>query len=425
MQVTKLRLGVTLLLAACLTFAVTACGGGGSDSTGSSSAETPVESTSTESNNAAETEPGEQATGKPIVIGDITDASVDSTQSVVPAAQDAAADYINSHGGINGRPIEMMHCDPKGDPAAANACINEFAQANVLAITGDSLIMGACCVTTVEKAEIPFFTLPVLPAELESEWGVLIGGGEQTNSYVKAKWALEGGTKKISVLTLDLPTTHYSAELKEKLIGDQAEVDTVYYKFGLADLTAPINQVVQFGPEKVILTTSTPDELKAIPIFQQNGITAEEMITGQQSLDYANFLEPLGDAAEGMYFTNSFASFSDTSNEDVALYLKIMEEHNAPAEAGYAQWAFADMMLIWEGAKELKDPTAVELHEFFKSAGPMPIFMAEGDLIPLSETVKGYPALRNFEENLTQWDAANEELKTIKSFDTKPVMTLE
>lgn len=410
-----------LLVIGLLALVAAACGGGGSSSSGSTSEEAPA-SESTETSEAEA--PTEEATGKPIVIGDITDASLDSTQSVVPAAQDAAADYINEHGGIGGRPVEVMHCDPKAEPAAANACINQFAQAHAIAITGASIIMGGCCVKTAEKLELPYFTNPNLPEEFSSEWGVLIGAGQLGDSYTKSQWAEEGGTKKVSVFTLDLPTTHYSTELKEQLLaGTQVELEPVYYKFGLADLTAPINQVLSQDPEKIMLVSATPDELKAVPAFEQGGIEPEQMISGLQSLDKEHFLEPLGEAAEGMYFGTQLDSFTDTSNEDVALYLKVMEEAGAPAESVYAQFAFSDMMMIWAGAKELKEPTAVALHEYFKTAGPLPIFMS-GTLLPVSKTVKGFPALRYMKEDLVQWDAANEEVKKVKTYDVEKVVEI-
>ncbi len=335
----------------------------------------------------------------------MTDASFNATQSVVPKAAEAAAKYINEQlGGIQGRPVEILNCDPKADPAATQACANKIVQAGAIANVGNSLAMGACCMDIFEKGKVPLNTIPVLEPDMKTDWQYALSGFNVTVPWAVGQWlTTDMGAKNIVLITLDLPTTATSSAISKKSIGDAAQFNIVNYKFGLADLTAPVNSALRQKPDWIILSTSSPDEVKLISALTKAGHPVDRIITGGEGLDYDAFHKTLGDTAKGIYQTTAFKSFDDTSDEDVATYREAMDAAGAPARSMYAQWVFSSVMEVHRAASELDEISGEALHEHWRNAGPTPIFMGT-ESVALKDTAEGFPGVRYLDENIVQWD---------------------
>jgi branched-chain amino acid transport system substrate-binding protein len=85
--------------------------------------------------------PGAVPTGEPYVIGAIFAITGDASSLGIPERNTAQMleDMINQQGGINGRPIEIMIEDTKGEPAdALNAAKRLVEGHDVLALVGPS-----------------------------------------------------------------------------------------------------------------------------------------------------------------------------------------------------------------------------------------------------------------------------------------------
>ena len=97
-----------------------------------------------------------EATGDPIRIGYASDGNL-FPDSVVFA--DATADYINKYlGGIDGRPIEIVHCN-MSVPEDGATCATQFANDDsvVLAMVGQALVGTADFYTTINGKK-PVYT---------------------------------------------------------------------------------------------------------------------------------------------------------------------------------------------------------------------------------------------------------------------------
>jgi ABC-type branched-subunit amino acid transport system substrate-binding protein len=106
--------------------------------------------------------PAKKATGAPISIGWITDASSITKSTYYPEYEGAKIFFqaLNDHGGINGRPVEILVEDMKIDQqlavTAANKLLNEK---NVIMLAGGTLESRLPAVfTVVRTAGAPFLT---------------------------------------------------------------------------------------------------------------------------------------------------------------------------------------------------------------------------------------------------------------------------
>ena len=170
-----LLLAALALLACGLVLA--ACGGGGSSS--SSEATTATEEPaggeeaasneeSEESSGAAESE----AKGEPIVTMTYTDVNTEGPQyKNIEETERVYQEWINSHGGIAGRPLEGKFCDAHGTPTAAAACAREAVADKAVAVVGNFTFTGDAVVPILETGNTALFgnCCAISPLELTSK----------------------------------------------------------------------------------------------------------------------------------------------------------------------------------------------------------------------------------------------------------------
>ena len=106
--------------------------------------------------------PGEGVSGKPFVIGAMFAVTGDASSLGIPEKKTAEMleKMINADGGINGRPLEIVIEDTKGEEAEALKAARRLVEANeVLAIVGPSRTGTTLAVMDyVERAEVPMIS---------------------------------------------------------------------------------------------------------------------------------------------------------------------------------------------------------------------------------------------------------------------------
>ncbi len=115
-----------------LLIGLSACG---DDSSGAPNRET--EETVAEGDAADLLGPDEPASGEPVRIGQLTEGTSATVAAgdEVPAGQ-ATAEFLNDHrSGIGGRPIELVTCEMKADPAVTADCAHRMVEEGVVAVT--------------------------------------------------------------------------------------------------------------------------------------------------------------------------------------------------------------------------------------------------------------------------------------------------
>ena len=107
----------------------------------------------------------------------------------ISAATQAAADFLNEHGGMGGRPIKMEFCKANGSPETSQACAQELAGKGVeLVMLGLDLFPGY---DTFTASNIPVTgVLPILPGDYTAN-ALFLGGGNTTTTAAMAGFAKE------------------------------------------------------------------------------------------------------------------------------------------------------------------------------------------------------------------------------------------
>lgn len=114
----------------------------------------------------------------------------------------ATVDYLNEHGGLGNRPIELINCTVKGSPETSQACAQEVAGKDVdLVLLGLDLFPDYA---TYTAADIPVIgMLPILPADYTANALFMTGGNATTMGAVAAAADQHYGAQTIAIVSAD------------------------------------------------------------------------------------------------------------------------------------------------------------------------------------------------------------------------------
>jgi branched-chain amino acid transport system substrate-binding protein len=240
----------TVAIAAfCVVVQLAACGGDDDDSSAAGSGDT-----GTTADAADLLGPANQASGEPVKIGMVSDGATQAYDNTdeLRAAQ-AAAKYWNEHkGGIGGRPIEVVTCETKGDPAGATDCGNRFVEQGVVAVALSTSGVADSVWPPLHDAGIPAFFFQynggdvlndakssfVMQNPLATLFGVPIAAAESVDA------------DRIDFIIIDVPvalTAFESGDAKQILDKAGLDYDLIKIPVGTADMTAQMQQVVNNG----------------------------------------------------------------------------------------------------------------------------------------------------------------------------------
>jgi branched-chain amino acid transport system substrate-binding protein len=135
-------------------------------------------------------------------IGTVTSATVTGPSSGKDG-MDTWVQWTNSHGGINGHPVEVAYADDKADPAVGLAAVKDLVEnQKVIAIVGSTA-------GSTQQTWAPYVLqkrIPVISGSLiDALWFTNamfypVGGSVVTNIWGQMKSAAEAGNKKVAVV---------------------------------------------------------------------------------------------------------------------------------------------------------------------------------------------------------------------------------
>jgi ABC-type branched-subunit amino acid transport system substrate-binding protein len=195
----------SIALVAVLGLAVTACGddGGGGTSTDESSATTAE--TTGETTGEATGETTGEATGEPIKLMTVTTLNANGpTYENIAITANLAADFINSNGGINGRPIEVEVCDEQFDPAIAAGCARQAVESGAVSVVGSFTYFAEAIVPVIAESNITWFGFccSITPSELSNPYSFPLGN-QPMYAVGEVKRAVEDGCVNINAVIVD------------------------------------------------------------------------------------------------------------------------------------------------------------------------------------------------------------------------------
>ena len=140
---------------------------------------------------------------------------------IVPGAK-AAVEAINARGGVNGRKLEMDHCDPKNDPNRAGACARKAAEEDsIVAAVGTALNAGGGeqVNPVFEKAGMAAIaTKAYVPSDWTSPNVFTVELGAPSGGAGSAVILAGRGAKTFTIVSIQVPALVTMLDFVEKLV---------------------------------------------------------------------------------------------------------------------------------------------------------------------------------------------------------------
>jgi ABC-type branched-subunit amino acid transport system substrate-binding protein len=344
-------------IAACaLVFA--ACGGS------SDSSSTSADTGSSEESSAGG---GETAKGEPLVTWTYTDVNTEGPQyKNIEETERVYQEWINSHGGIGGRPLEAHFCDAHGTPTGASACAREATAGGAVAVVGNFTFTGDAVTPILEKSDTALFgnCCAISPTELTSKISFPMGNQPLYGVGLVHK-AVEQGCKHINGVLIE------GAEAFQPLMENAAKAEGVKIeKFinlpGTAqDYSPQVAEATSGGADCLVMIVSETPYIAWMPAFAQSG--SEARMYGPQG----NFNE------------NAIKGFEEVANEDVVAgmypdislpqwseYREALDQYEADSAQDYNSLGGMGTWAAYEGFKQVVESMSgkIDNKTFLKAA---------------------------------------------------------
>jgi branched-chain amino acid transport system substrate-binding protein len=312
-------------------------------------------SSSTSSGSASTSGQAAAPTGTPIKTMTIT--SLNSQGPVYPNIAITAKAYekwINSHGGINGHPLQVTVCDEHGKPTDAAACGRQAVADKDVAVVGSFSFLGTNIMPSLIKANIPNFgeCCPITPPEWTSTDSFPMGT-QPLYSVGLVKRAVADGCKNINAVIIDgaqgfLPAMNNAMKAYNKKFGK-----VVILPPTSQDDSSLVAQSTGGNADCVVMIVSETPYVAWNQAWVQSG-TKARMYGPQGNLDAVS-IKGLGNAVDGSVIAGMYPDISTAPWVD---YRQALKDANADPKQDYnslgglGTWAaYTGMTEIMKGIK--------------------------------------------------------------------------
>lgn len=310
---------------------------------------------------------GETAKGEPIVTWTYTDVNTEGPQyKNIEETERVYQEWINTHGGIAGRPLEAHFCDAHGTPTAASACAREATAGGAVAVVGNFTFTGDAVTPILEKANTALFgnCCAIAPSELTSKISFPMGN-QPLYAVGLVKKAVEDGCKHINGVIIE------GAEAFEPLMENAAKAEgTKIQKFVTLPATAQdyspqVAESTSGGADCLVMIVSETPYIAWMPAFAQSG--SEAKMYGPQGNFNENAVKGFeevveGDVNAGMYPDISLPQWSE--------YREALEKYEADKAQDYNSLGGMGTWAAYEGFKQVVETMKgkVDNETFLKAA---------------------------------------------------------
>jgi branched-chain amino acid transport system substrate-binding protein len=400
-----------------------ACGGAGTDGGAKSAGQS--------SSTAGARDAASGLTGAPIVVADISDITgiPGFDPSPLSKGEKAAVDYVNSHGGIGGRPLRLTSCDSKLEPGASAACGQAAVADKAVAVVGIDNVATNGLDDIVRKAGIVSLQVPTAPQQFSDPNYFSLGAGGPAEYYgLGYHVAHTAGAKKVSMIVQDAAFGHtFADQVTAAAKGAGADtVDVTYYPPATTDFSSVAAKAASSHPDAVVTVINGSQIPIVYGLLQQQGVPADRIFNQSGALNTAVY-KAAGQKTKSTYVNNEFANPNDTSNPDVKIYRQAMQDagQSEVVDTFFAEWGFANIMFLAELGKTLgaEKMTAAGLKDYLSttlapgSTKTLPVFLAS----PMGPAPAKYPSLHRTSIQVLQWDG--DRFKNTSGMFTAPELT--
>jgi branched-chain amino acid transport system substrate-binding protein len=300
--------------------------------------------------------------GTPIVLYDITDftglGAVSSAISQFNVGELVAQDYINAGGGVGGRPIKVLTCDSRADPAATTACAQAAVDVGAVAKIGLSVAWGENGFPVLKRAGIPSLNPPVNPQDMkDGEGSFVTGGAGEYEAQVKYAGDVMHA-KTMVVFTDDNPTGQDQVNRVRAAIeryGYDMQVTPIYLPVGTADPAPFVAKAIRAKPDVIMTNQSGAQAVSAYTAFRQQRFPADRILNQGGAADFESFFDKVPhEVANGAIFAYAFENPDNLSDPDVKRYRELMEKYaGREGKSEFYQWGFSNVVLLASIAEEI------------------------------------------------------------------------
>jgi ABC-type branched-subunit amino acid transport system substrate-binding protein len=323
------------------------------------------------------------------------------------AGAQAAVKQINAQGGFGGRKAVIVSCNTMLQASVAATCAHQTLARHPVVMFGCEPSWGQSGLPFYAAAKVPTFNCMNTATDFHNPWSFgLQAGGFGLQGAMARYLCTRADVKSVVMFALDVPVYRGTAKVAtgQPLAKCGKTVHYVFIPFNAADVSPYVDKAVSFKPDFVTLFPLAG--AGAIPIyksFAQNNIPASRTIISESNLTPATF-KAAGALMEGAYGADQWASWSDTSNPDVAAYLRAMKGSSADPRDSNAELGYANVRFQYNVAKKIgfANFDSASLAKFMRDK------QNNGFPIPLSRSLvipgpKGYPQQRQPYGQITQW----------------------
>lgn len=326
--------------------------------------------------------PAKPASGTPVKIGFVS--AEGGPLGQLPdarAAAEAATKYVNENlGGVAGRPIDLVVCKEKEDPASARDCGNQLVAAGVVAVVAPAIGQGDAIVPVVAGAGVPYVTT-VGPsgAEMTSPNSFVLSGGVPAAFAAAAKYSGSKGYKRVVILANDAGSVVASIKMlaDPSFQGAGVAVDTIGVPVGTPDMTPQVSAALSQNPDAVFLVGESG--LCTAVLRSLDTLAAKVDKLAVSTCVGQDVAEATGPAAvEGTHVFSSAEMVSD--DPDTVLFRTVMAKYAPQTDIyGFAFSGYQPLLGLVRAIQNVQgEYTPASVLAAVKSAQQIPVPLSKG-----------------------------------------------
>jgi branched-chain amino acid transport system substrate-binding protein len=286
------------------------------------------------------------------MVGFINDDAGPAPTPEATTGAKAAVSYVNSHGGINKHPIQLVTCSTSGSPESTVACANEMIAKKVAAVTVGTVVAADALLKPLKEAKVPIFASVSQGQALVSDPFPTFASMPQPLVFAGVwKFFKQVHTTKPMLIAPDLGAA--SKKLADTAFVPSAKAAGLalsysFYNPASPDFAASITAAKQKGADGLYILGTEADCTNGIKTAKQLGWSG--VLFGGTCTQYAKVLGP---QAQGVYTLNylipstAAATAPASKKAQVQLYVDQMKAANAADKAATpAMYGFSDVMTI-------------------------------------------------------------------------------
>jgi branched-chain amino acid transport system substrate-binding protein len=298
------------------------------------------------------------ADGEPIKV--MTVAPIDSQLPPYPNIHEAAriyAEWLNDRGGINGRPLEVVLCDGKGDPNEDASCGRQAADEDVVALVGSFTFDASQLIPILEENNIAMFgsCCPIAAIEFSSPVSFVTGSNFAIPAGAVARM-VKDGCKAPAVVYIETASLDFATQVAKDVFEhegfDPDDAKYITIPITAQDYSAQVAQAID-GTDCIYGGISDANWAAFLPAMESLGGT--QRLYGHQGNLNGPIAAEFPELTENGISVNAYPNIAGPMWDD---YRAALEEYDAPdldwnSLAGLGTWAafeaFVDIVQDMDG----------------------------------------------------------------------------